>query len=104
MPLPQPILDDRSYQQLREELVRRIPVYAPEWTDHNDSDPGIALIHLVAHQTEQLGYRLNRLPEKVHVELLRLLGIKLEPARAARARVALLLADAKTTTGSTLPA
>ena len=26
MPLPNPILDDRSYQQLRDELVRRIPV------------------------------------------------------------------------------
>ena len=44
MPLPSPILDDRSYQQLRDELVRRIPVYTPEWTDHNASDPGITLI------------------------------------------------------------
>ena len=29
MPLPRPILDDRSYEQLRDELIRRIPVYSP---------------------------------------------------------------------------
>jgi adenylate kinase family enzyme len=26
-----------------DELVRRIPVYTPEWSDHNASDPGITL-------------------------------------------------------------
>ena len=36
MRLPIPILDDRSYEQLRDELLRRAAVYTPEWTGRND--------------------------------------------------------------------
>ena len=43
MPLPVPNLDDRTFQDLVNEARRRIPVYCPEWTDHNLSDPGITL-------------------------------------------------------------
>ena len=63
MALPNIILDDRSYQQLRDELVQRIPIYAPEWTDHNASDPGITLVELFAYLGENLLYRFNQLPE-----------------------------------------
>ena len=51
----------------------------PEWTDHNVSDPGITLIELFAWMTETLVYRLNRVPDKIHVALLDLLGIALDP-------------------------
>ncbi len=47
MPLLSPILDDRTYDQLVTELVGRIPVYNPEWTDHNDSDPAITREHYI---------------------------------------------------------
>lgn len=104
MPITPPDLDDLTYDRTVEELLRRLPVYAPELTDHNDSNPAVALIQLFAYLGEQVGYRLNRIPEKVHVELLLLLGIKLDPARAARSRVALLLADPRTATALTLPA
>lgn len=87
MPIPNPILDDRSYQQLRDELVRRIPVYTPEWTDHNASDPGITLIELFAFLGENLLYRFNQIPEAARLEFLRLLQIPLRPATAARALV-----------------
>ena len=102
MPIQPPQLDDLRYDRTVEELVRRIPVHAPEWTDHNDSDPGITLIQLFAFLAEQVGYRLNRVPEKTHVELLKLLGVRLRPALAARTRLALLLADPATRTGYTL--
>jgi hypothetical protein len=104
MPIPSPRLDDLRYDRTVEDLVRRIPVHAPEWTDHNDSDPGITLIQLFAFLAEQVGYRLNRVPEKAHVELLKLLGVRLRPALAARGRLALLLADPPTLTGYTLAA
>lgn len=39
--IPQPALDDRSYKQLRGELVERIPHHTPEWTNHQASDPGM---------------------------------------------------------------
>src|SRR6266545_1672411 len=84
MPLPQPILDDRSYQQLRDELVRRIPVYAPEWTDHNASDPGVTLIELFAFLGEGLLYRFNQIPDSTKLAFLQLLQIPLRPATSAR--------------------
>src|SRR5690349_12380825 len=104
MPIEPPKLDDLRYDRVVEDLIRRIPVYAPEWTDHNDSDPGITLIQLFGHLAEQIGYRLNRVPEKNHVELLKLLGVKLLPARAAHTVLALLLNDPATMIGATLPA
>jgi hypothetical protein len=85
MPLPSPILDDRSYQQLRDELVRRIPVYMPEWTDHNPSDPGITLIELMAFLGENLLFRFNQIPESTRLAFLRLLQIPLRPRQAAHA-------------------
>src|SRR5215217_7278795 len=88
MPLPTPILDDRSYEQLRDELVRRIPVYAPEWTDHNASDPGIALLELFAFLGESLLFRFNQIPESTYLAYLRLLDVPVRPAVPARAMVA----------------
>ncbi|HEV7684665.1 MAG TPA: putative baseplate assembly protein [Pyrinomonadaceae bacterium] len=87
MPIPNPILDDRSYQQLRDELIRRIPVYTPEWTDHNASDPGITLIELFSFLGENLLFRFNQIPEAARLEFLRLLQI---PVRAAVASSALV--------------
>jgi hypothetical protein len=54
VPLAVPVLDDRSYEQLRDELVARIPVYTPEWTDHHDTDPGVTLLELFAFLGEFL--------------------------------------------------
>jgi hypothetical protein len=93
VPLPAPILDDRSYQQLRDELVRRIPVYAPEWTDHNASDPGITLIELFAFLGENLLYRFNQIPDATQLAFLRLLQLPLRPATAARALVTMARND-----------
>ncbi len=41
MTIPIPVLDDRSFDQLVAEAKARIPVHTPEWTNLNDSDPGI---------------------------------------------------------------
>src|SRR6185369_13406300 len=102
MPILSPQLDDLRYDRTFDELIRRIPVYTKDWTDFNDSDPGITLLQLFAYLSELVGYRLNRIPEKNHIELLKLLGIRLEPARAATTQLAFLLADPATTEGFTL--
>src|SRR5436190_18237226 len=93
MPTPNPILDDRSYQQLRDELVRRIPVYAPEWTDHNASDPGITLVELFAFLGENLLFRFNQIPETTKLAYLKLLRIPMRAAVPARALVVLERVD-----------
>jgi len=82
--IPPPKLDDRTFNDIVEEAISMIPRYAPEWTNHNPSDPGITLIELAAWMTDLLIYRLNQVPDKNYVAFLNLLGIKLRAPRAAR--------------------
>jgi predicted phage baseplate assembly protein len=83
--LPTPRLDDRSFQDIVDEAKRLIPRYLPEWTDHNLSDPGVALIELYAWMTESVIFRLNQLPEVLYTKFLELFGITLFPPAAAHA-------------------
>lgn len=83
MPLPAPNLDDRRFQQLVDDAKRMIQQRCPEWTDHNVSDPGVTLIELFAWMTDQLVYRLNRVPDRNYVKFLELLGVRLYPATPA---------------------
>src|SRR3954469_13164579 len=92
MRLPQIELDDRSFQDLVNEARMRISRHCPEWTDHNASDPGITLIELFAWMTEMTIYRLNRVPEKLHLKLLELLDIRLDGPSAAKTDVRMRLA------------
>lgn len=85
MPLIAPVLDDRSFDQLRQELVDRIRVYNPEWTDYNRSDPAITLLELYAYLGEGLQFRFNQIPEATQLAFLKLLNLPLRPAQAASA-------------------
>lgn len=104
MPLTPPVVADLTFATVEPMLRERIPIVAPEWTDHNLSDPGIAMIQIFAHLSEQLGYRLNRVPEKTYVEFLRLVGVTLAPARAAQTRIAFTLAKPGEAQGVLVPA
>lgn len=95
MALPTPNLDDRRFQQLVDEAKRYVQQRAPEWTDHNVSDPGVTLIETFAHMVDQLIYRLNRVPEKNYLAFLDLLGVQLFPPAAARADVTFWLSAAQ---------
>ncbi|MDX3452696.1 putative baseplate assembly protein [Streptomyces sp. ME02-8801-2C] len=87
MALPSPNLDDRRFQQLVDEAKRYVQQRAPEWTDHNVSDPGVTLIETFAYLVDQLLYRLNRVPDKNYTAFLDLLDIRLFPPTAAGAEV-----------------
>lgn len=84
MPLPIPNLDDRSYDELlkeaREQISRNLN---NQWTDQSPGDPGIVLLEAFAYLTEQMIYRLNRLPRKAYISFLRLVGVKISPPQAA---------------------
>lgn len=73
MPITIPNLDNRRFSDLVDEALAIIPRYAPEWTNHNPSDPGITLIELLAYVTEILLYRLNRVTRENRIQFLRLL-------------------------------
>lgn len=93
MALQAPKLDDRTYDDLMAEARSRIPRYAPEWTDLNDSDPGMALVQLFAWMSEALLFRMGRVPELHFVKFLQLLGIEQRPAEPARAWLTFPLAE-----------
>jgi predicted phage baseplate assembly protein len=84
-----PELDTRSYQDLVDEALARIPVHNPEWTNFNRSDPGVTLVELFAFIAESVLYRVNRVPETSRRAFLSLLGIPLQPASSARGIVTL---------------
>ena len=74
MPLNVPDLDDRRYADLVEEALAMLPRYAPGWTNHNASDPGITLVELLAYFTEHFVYRLNRITRETRIRFLQLLS------------------------------
>jgi predicted phage baseplate assembly protein len=92
MPLPDIQLDDRTFEELIAEAKRRIPGYTPEWTDLNDSDPGITLVQLFAWLSEMIIWRLNRVPEKNFVKFLELIGIEPTAPSPAHAELTFKLA------------
>ncbi|MHB8928938.1 MAG: putative baseplate assembly protein, partial [Bacillota bacterium] len=93
MPLKSPNLDDRKYEDLLAEARKLIPAFNPEWTDHNDGDPGITMLQLFSWLGDQIIYRLNRVPDKNYVEFLRLAGVRLRAAAPARTMLTFKLTD-----------
>lgn len=103
MTLPPPQIDMRSFQDIVDEAKRLIPRYVPEWTDHNLSDPGVALIELFAWMTESIIYRLNQVPDDIYLRFLELLGINRFPSIAAHTDLVFML-SAPTDDVVTVPA
>jgi predicted phage baseplate assembly protein len=74
---------DRPFEALFRELRDRIPRYAPQWTDWNDSDPGITLLQLFAWLAELTLHSMSDVPRKHYLKFAELLGLELAPARPA---------------------
>jgi predicted phage baseplate assembly protein len=82
--LPKSDLDDRTFQDLVDECLLRIPRYCPEWTNYNPSDPGITLVELFAWMTDQMFQRFNQVPRRNYVAFLELLGVRLRAPNPAK--------------------
>jgi hypothetical protein len=76
LPIAVPNLDDLNWKQLAAEGRSLIPSSAPDWTNHNVSDPGITLLELFAHFAEMLIYRVNRTSDANLLEFLQLIDGK----------------------------
>ncbi|ENO91765.1 hypothetical protein C667_22364, partial [Thauera phenylacetica B4P] len=104
MPILPPRLDDRSFDDLLEDLLARIPAHTPEWTHPRLGDPGRTLLELFAWLGDALLYRANLIPERQRLVFLKLLGQGLRPAQPATAIVGLGFAQATELEGLTLAA
>lgn len=83
MSLPEPKFESRTYRDLFNEAIARIPAHTPEWTNRAEPDPGITLLQLFSFMTESLLYRTNLIPERNRQKFLRLLQIPMRAAAAA---------------------
>src|SRR5262245_3589075 len=78
-----PVIDDRTQQDIVVEAQALRAVYTPDWnTDRADS--GTALISIFARLMEIMISRLNRVPEKNFLAFLDTAGVRLLPPKAAR--------------------
>jgi hypothetical protein len=74
MSIPLPNLDDKSYADLTAQAQALIPTLDPAWTNYNPSDPGVALVELLAWLTEMLIFQVNQVPADSTEAFLRLLN------------------------------
>jgi phage-related baseplate assembly protein len=83
----------RDFQTIKEQAIRLIQFFTPEWTDHNEDDFGIVLIGLFSGMADVLHWYVDRwaaenfletaLTRRSVARLLRLIGIELKsPAPA----------------------
>ncbi|MEY8199863.1 MAG: hypothetical protein RPS47_11535 [Colwellia sp.] len=68
-----PNLDDLTYQQLIDTLIRSIPHYSGQWSDFNASDPGITLLEMLSWISESLLYRANNISDLSYKNYLQLI-------------------------------
>ena len=68
----QSIPSANRHQALSDETRKRIPAHSPEWTDHNDHDPGVTILESTAkdvrakrNDDDQLRGKIQQAPTPV---------------------------------------
>ena len=87
MSLPEPTIDDRDYEEILDEALSRIPAHNPDWTNFNESDPGVTMLQVISFVVDSMLYRANRVPERNRIKFLKLLGVERQPATVAEGLV-----------------
>ncbi len=84
VPLPvAPPVDGRTFEQVLDEARKRIPLYTPDWTDYNPSDPGMTLLDLFAWLAQTTIWEIDQAPERSFGRFLDFLGVpRLAPVPA----------------------
>lgn len=78
---------DQPFEEIYRELRERIPRYNPQWTNFNDTDPGITLLQLFAWLAEMTRHQMSNVPRKNYLKFAQLLGLELSAARPATVRL-----------------
>lgn len=73
----------RTYEELFQENLGKIPIYSGEWTNYNPADPGITILeNLTALQIIQQNL-IDEVPPAVRVALLKLVGYRQKSGKSA---------------------
>ena len=87
-----PKIDPRRFEDIEGMLKGLVPHYTPEWEAASDNDPGVALIKVFTHMSENIINHFNQAPQKNFIAFLDMLGIKQLPAQSSRVPVTFVLA------------
>ena len=82
-------LNNKSYEQLREEAVGQISIYSRDWTNYNASDPGITILENFSAFMALQQSEINEVPDNIKWRLLCLAGMQAQKGSAAKAFVRL---------------
>jgi predicted phage baseplate assembly protein len=85
------LLDERDHAAIIAEARHRVELLCPELAVNGGPDPAVALIELFAWMSSLAIDRLARVPDKLQIALLDLLGIELDGPAAARTELRLRL-------------
>lgn len=88
-------LNDKSFEQIRDEAVAQIPIYSRDWTNYNAADPGITILENLAAFLALQQSEINEVPEKIKEKLLGLAGFTIRKGNAAAIYVSLKRAAAQ---------
>ncbi len=80
-----PLIEPRVAAELVELGRALAESYCSGWSSWDRDDAGLAFLAAIAGAQEQVFERVNRFPDKVFIELLRILGLQLRMPTAARA-------------------
>ena len=58
----------RDFEGLRQDMIRLIPFFNPEWTDNNTSDFGVTLIELLSYGLDITHYYIDRMNSESYLE------------------------------------
>ena len=84
MTIPNPTLDDVTYDELLNSARKNIAIFSKQWTNYNESDPGITLLELLCWLVDNQTYSLNRITKKNYKKFLKLLGVQSKVRRPAK--------------------
>lgn len=76
-------LNDKSFEQIRDEAAAQIPIYSRDWTNYNAADPGITILENLAAFLALQQSEINEVPEKIREKLLGLAGFTIRKGNAA---------------------
>lgn len=88
-------LDEKSFDEYMKEAVSKIPMYSSEWTNFNQSDPGITTLEILTSLNLMQQGAINNVSMAVKLKLLKMAGFEPKKAQCARVLIGLKNKDKK---------
>jgi hypothetical protein len=82
-----------TYEELLADVLARVPVHTPEWTNLGPGDPGVTILELFAYLTAELIHEAGAISERSRRQFLSLLSTPVQPAAPATGFVTFATAD-----------